>query len=137
MADSKDGLPPEVAAFEDCRYDAMLRGDVASLSTMFGDGLIYTHSSGVRQDAAEYLRELAAGTDVYRKIEHGIDRTVWMANSVLVYGWQRMTVKSGGTPRELDNLSLAVLSKVEGRWKLFAYMSTPRDHPAPFDAAEH
>jgi hypothetical protein len=35
-----------------------------------------------------------AGTDVYRKIEHGIDRIVRLADSVLVYGWQRMTMET-------------------------------------------
>ena len=44
-----------------------------------------------------------------------------------------MTVDSGGALRKLDNLSLAVLSRVGGDWKLFAYVSTPRAHPG----AEH
>ena len=92
MVDNDEALLSEVTDFEDRRYDAMVRGDAASLAGMFDKGLIYTHSSGVRQDAADYLRGLAAGADVYRQIEHGIDRTVRLANSVLVYGWQRMTV---------------------------------------------
>ena len=130
MADNDDALLAEIAAFEDRRYDAMVRGDSIALATVFDEGLIYTHSSGVRQNAAEYLCGLEAGTDVYRKIEHGIDRTVRLADSVLVYGWQRMTVESGGATRELDNLSLAVLSRPGGRWMLAAYVSTPRGHPA-------
>ncbi len=128
MLDNNEALLSEVTVFEDRRYDAMVRGDAASLAAMFDEGLIYTHSSGVRQDAADYLRGLAAGTDVYRKIEHGIDRTVRLADSVLVYGWQRMTVETGGATRELDNLSLVVLSRPGGRWALAAYVSTPRGH---------
>jgi hypothetical protein len=88
------------------------------------------HSSGVRQDPAAYLRGLQTGKDVYRKIEHGIGRTVRLADSVLVYGWQRMTVESGGATRELENLSLVVLSRPGGRWMLAAYLSTPRRYPA-------
>lgn len=130
MADNDDALLPEIPAFEDRRYDAMVQGDAASLAAMFDEGLIYTHSSGVRQDAAEYLRGLEAGTDVYRTIKHGIDRTVRLADGVLVYGWQRMTVESGGATRELDNLSLMVLSRPGGRWMLAGYASTPRGHAA-------
>ncbi len=130
MVDNDEALLSEVTVFEDRRYDAMVRGDAASLAAMFDEGLIYTHSSGVRQDAADYLRGLAAGTDVYRKIEHGIDRTVRLADSVLVYGWQRMTVETGGATRELDNLSLVVLSRPGGRWMLAAYVSTPRGRAA-------
>ena len=130
MTSSEDALLSEVTTFEDRRYDAMLRRDVAYLSAVFGNGLIYTHSSGVRQEAADYLRGLEAGADIYRKIEHGIDRTVRLADSVLVYGWQRMSVESGGATRELDNLSLTVLSRVDGGWMLAAYASTPRGHAA-------
>ncbi len=128
MADNDEALLSEITAFEDRRHDAMVRDDAASLAAMFDEGLIYTHSSGVRQDAADYLRGLAAGTDVYRKIEHGIDRTVRLMDSVLVYGWQQMTVESGGATRELDNLPLVVLSRPGGRWTLAAYVSTPRGH---------
>ena len=137
MVDNDEALLSQVTVFEDRRYDAMVRGDAASLAGMFDKGLIYTHSSGVRQDAADYLRGLAAGADVYRKIEHGIDRTVRFANSVLVYGWQRMTVETGGATHELDNLSLVVLSRPAGRWALAAYVSTPRDHAGKRAAAGH
>ncbi len=123
MVDNDEGLLSEVTVFEDRRYDAMVKGDAASLAAMFDKGLIYKHSSGVRQDAADYLRGLAAGTDVYRKIEHGVDRTVRLADSVLVYSWQRMTVESGGAARELDNLSLMVLSRLGARWMLAAYVA--------------
>ena len=137
MVDNNEALLSEVTVFEDRRYDAMVRGDAASLAAMFDEGLIYTHSSGVRQDAADYLRGLAAGTDVYRKIEHGIDRTVRLADSVLIYGWQRMTVETGGATHELDNLSLVLLSRPGGRWALAAYVSTPRDHAGKPAAAGH
>ena len=135
MTGNEESLLSEIIAFEDRRYDAMICGDVGYLSTIFGDGLIYTHSSGVRQDAAEYLRGLEAGTDVYWKIDHGIDQTVQLADSVLVYGWQRMSVESGGATRELDNLSLTVLSRADSGWMLAAYVSTPRGHTAKPAAA--
>jgi hypothetical protein len=37
-----------------------------------------------------------------------------------------MDVESGGVMRELDNLSLMVLSQAGEDWKLAAYVSTPR-----------
>jgi hypothetical protein len=82
---SGEALLSEVSTFEDRRYDAMLRGDVAYLSTIFDDGLVYTHSSGKRQDGADYLRGLTVGHNVYRKIAHGTDRIVRLADTLLVY----------------------------------------------------
>ena len=124
---SDEALLSEVYNLEDRRYDAMLRSDVAYLSSVFDNGVMYTHSSGNRQDGADYLRGLATGEDVYREISHGIDRLVRLADS-LVYGWARMSVESGGAMRELDNLSLVVLSRAGDDWKLAAYVSTPRGH---------
>lgn len=43
---------------------------------------------------------MAAGTDIYRNIEHGINRIVRLADRELVYGWQRMTVNSDGDLRQ-------------------------------------
>ena len=131
MADNNDALLAETNPLEDRRYDAMVRGDLATLAAVFDDGLIYTHSSGVRQDAAEYLRGLQAGTDVYRNVEHGIDQVARLADGVLVYGWQRMTVVSGGATRKLDILSLMVLSRPGGRaadgcWRLCFHRARPR-----------
>ena len=125
---SDEALLSEVSTFEDRRYDAMIRADVTYLSKVFDDGLVYTHGSGTRQDGADYLRGLAAGEDVYREISHGIDRLVRLADSLLVYGWARMSVETGGAMRELDNLSLVVLSRAGDDWKLAAYVSTPRGH---------
>jgi hypothetical protein len=47
-----------------------------------------------------------------------------------------MDVESGGVMRELDNLSLAMLSQAAEDWKLAAYVSTPRV-PASAPAREH
>ena len=121
-------LLSEISTFEDRRYDAMLRADTSYLATIFDEGLVYTHGSGKRQDGADYLRGLAAGEDVYREISHGIDRIVRLADSLLVYGWGRMNVETGGATRELDNLALVVLSRAGQGWKLAAYVSTPRGH---------
>jgi Domain of unknown function (DUF4440) len=125
---SDEALLSEISSLEERRYDAMIRGDVTYLSTIFDDGLVYTHGSGTRQDGADYLRGFAAGEDVYREISHGIDRLVRLADSLLVYGWARMSVETGGAMRELDNLSLVVLSRAGDDWKLAAYVSTPRGH---------
>ena len=69
MAEEDDARLSEITAFESRRYDAMRRADVASLDAIFDEGLIYTHSSGIRQNAAEYSRGLEAGKDIYRKID--------------------------------------------------------------------
>ena len=44
--------------------------------------------------------------------------------------WQAMTVESNGVTRELDNLSLVVLTRPRGRFLLAAYVSTSRGRAA-------
>jgi hypothetical protein len=127
---SDEALLSEVSNLEDRRYDAMLSSDVAYLSSVFDNGLMYTHSSGSRQNGADYLRGLTEGHSLYHTISHGIDRIVRLPDSLLVYGWNRIREETDGVMRELDNLSLVVLSRVREGWKLAAYVSTPRGHPS-------
>jgi hypothetical protein len=56
MMPNDKALLSKISAFEDHRYDAMMRADVGYLSKVFDDGLIYTHGSGKREAGADYLR---------------------------------------------------------------------------------
>ena len=56
---------------------------------------------------------------------------------MLIYGWQQMTVETGGATHKLDNLSLVVLSRPGDRWALAAYVSTLKGRAGKPAAAGH
>ncbi|MES2945400.1 MAG: nuclear transport factor 2 family protein, partial [Pseudomonadota bacterium] len=56
-------------AAEEARRQAMLAGDTARLQHLLADTLMYTHSTGVKDDKQTWLQQLSSGALVYEKLE--------------------------------------------------------------------
>ena len=56
----------EAVAAEDARYAAQTGDDFGSMQKLFGDDLVYIHSSAVVDTKASYIDTLKAGTVKYR-----------------------------------------------------------------------
>jgi ketosteroid isomerase-like protein len=50
-----DSIKGEIKILEDRRFQAMVDGDLDTLTNLLADDLIYTHSSGQSDTRAEYL----------------------------------------------------------------------------------
>jgi ketosteroid isomerase-like protein len=118
-------IAEEIQALETGRYDAMLSGDVSTLGELLSDRLVYTHSSGYRDTKDTFLAKLADGSLRYLRVEHPAGPVVVLGDTALVTGEMRGTVEVSGQTRELGNLSLAVWTREEGRWRLIAFAPTP------------
>jgi hypothetical protein len=103
----------------------MLGADVATLSDILSDDLIYSHSRGDRDNKTEYIRKVKEGVFRYIEITHLIDRIAIFGDSALL--WERMmaSVAVGGEIKELNNACLSVWAKQSGRWQFVAYQPTP------------
>ena len=53
---------------EQKRFDAMVANDLAALGGILADELSYTHSTGVQQTKAEFLKDLESGKTRYQRI---------------------------------------------------------------------
>lgn len=56
----------EALAAEDARYAAQTGNDFAAMEKLFGDDLVYIHSSSAVDDKAAYIESMRSGTVVYR-----------------------------------------------------------------------
>jgi hypothetical protein len=59
----------EAGRAEDARYAAQTTNDFAAMGRLFGDDLVYIHSSGVVDDKASFLELMRSGTTRYRAIK--------------------------------------------------------------------
>jgi hypothetical protein len=114
-----------VLAAEDRRYDALLGPDLPTLERLFHERLSYAHSSGVRDTKAEYLAKIENGYYVYARIDHPVERVDVLGDSAVVVGRMTADLTVVGTAKTIDNLALAVWTRVDGEWQLIAYASTP------------
>src|SRR5437868_1928301 len=72
---AQDSATARVLAADNQRFAAMMRADTAALRTRLADDLAYTHTTGTRQNKAEFLCTLASGQLRYRSIAPS-ERTV-------------------------------------------------------------
>jgi ketosteroid isomerase-like protein len=120
---SDDDVDALLAA-EDLRYQAMIDGDLATMDRLCADQLSYTHSSGVRDTKAEYFEKVRSGYYDYQRIDHPVERVEVVGDTAIVVGRMTCDLTVGGTPKMIDNLALAVWSRVSGEWRLLAYAPT-------------
>ncbi len=121
-------MPPTdeaaVLAAEDARYRAMQDADLDALDRLCADELSYAHSSGVRDTKDEYLGKVRSGYYQYLSVEHPVERVEVVGDTAIVVGRMTSDLVVGGTPKTIDNLSLAVWVRREGDWQLLAYAPT-------------
>lgn len=56
----------EALAAEDARYAAQTGNDFAAMEKLFGDDLVYIHSSSAVDNKATYIDSMRSGTVIYR-----------------------------------------------------------------------
>ena len=122
---AQDSATAGVLAADDERFAAMMRSDTAALRTRLADDLAYTHTTGARQNKAEFLRTLASGQLRYHSIAP-TERMVRFlsAEGAVVVGRSNMRVESGGEILAFAIRYLAVYRRFAGEWQLVAWQST-------------
>lgn len=61
----------EALAAEDARYAAQTGNDFAAMEKLFGEDLVYIHSSSAVDDKAAYIESMRSGTVIYRVMNRG------------------------------------------------------------------
>lgn len=118
-----DGDAAAVEQAERARLQRMLARDLDTLGPMLDEDLIYTHSSGVVHDRAEYLALMAASDLMYEDI--AIEPRVTMVGGAgVLHARMRARIRMDGQQRDLRGSYLAVWGLRDGRWTLRALQST-------------
>jgi hypothetical protein len=118
-------IETEIVELEDRRFQAMLDGDVETLQELLSERLMYTHSDGRVDSKDGYLATLADGGP-YVSIDHPIREIVATEHVALVSGAMVATLERGSVTSRLDNATLSVWVREEGRWRYLAFQPTPR-----------
>jgi len=103
---------------------AVTTRDFSALDRIYGDKLIYAHSTGAIQSKAEYLERLRSGAQKYDSIEHESTRVVMYGDSAVSHSIVRMTGVSNGKPFNDHVMMLHVWEKEGGGWRLVAHQTT-------------
>ena len=114
----------EVLRADDRRFEAMRKGDWATLDASLADDLTYVHSSARLESKKEHLANLRAGRPHYRGIAPR-DRIARVDGNVgVVNGVSEMHVENDGKELRFTIRYLAVYTKVGEQWRMLAWQST-------------
>ena len=101
----------EALQAEDARFKAQMSGDGAAMKKLFGDDLVYIHSSTLVDTKQSFIESITSGNVKYRSMHRG-DSTVRTYGGVaIVSGSAKFEVTVKGENRSLDLLYHAIWAK--------------------------
>jgi ketosteroid isomerase-like protein len=103
---------------------ALVTSDVAALDRLYGDGLVYTHSSGSVDDKATYLGSIKSGVTKYESMKRDQIKVSIYGDTALVNCHWQVHVTSRGNKISTNAKYLHVWVKQKGRWQMVAHQAT-------------
>ena len=114
----------QILALEQRRFKAMCAGDVGALDELLHRDLKYTHSSGVVDSKASYLRGVGEKLWDYQKVRTSGEIVSIYGGVALVHCRLQIDLKVTDVPKSVDSIALTVWIEDEGRWQVAGVHST-------------
>ena len=114
----------DIAACEGRLGAAMIAADDKALGTLFGDDLVWTHSSARVDGKESFIAGLKAGGTRYIEINRTGEKIRLLGDIAIVHAVAEMKASLKGEERKLRNRYLHVWAKRGGGWQLVARQST-------------
>ncbi|MCX6622965.1 MAG: nuclear transport factor 2 family protein [Acidobacteria bacterium] len=102
---------------------AVVARDAAALDRLYGDRLLYVHSSGVRESKAVFVGRLKSGAQIYQVLEHEKLEVVPYGDMAVVHGILKVSGVAEGKNFGGRLMVLHVWHKENGHWRMVAHQS--------------
>jgi ketosteroid isomerase-like protein len=110
----------QVAAAVEALKTAMISGNKGQLEAIAAPGLTYGHSSGLMEDKAAFVKNIASGNSDFVTIKL-TDQTIQVDDDVALVRHKLVAqTNNAGTPGTANLGVLLVWKKQQGKWKLLA-----------------
>lgn len=116
----------EALKAEAARFKAQMSGDGAAMNKLFGDDLVYIHSSTVQDTKKSFIESITSGNVKYRAMHQG-EATVRTYGCVaIVSGAAKFEVTVKGENRTLDLLYHAIWAKRAAGVQFISWQATKK-----------
>lgn len=106
------------------RMTAMAEKDVATLTKILADDLIYTHSSARLDTKQSLIGAMESGSTVYTSLEPSDVVAQDLGDAVVLTGVAAISVNAGGTPNSFRVRFTDVYANRGGQWQMVTWQST-------------
>ena len=101
----------EAMKAEDARFAAQMNNDYAAMERLYGDDLVYIHSSTLQDTKASFIESMRSGAVKYRSMKRGAVKVRTYGCIAMVTGESTFEVTARGQELTLNLLYHAVWAK--------------------------
>jgi hypothetical protein len=114
----------EVSAQEDARYTAQTGNDFAAMEKLFGDDLVYTHSSSVVDGKKEYIDSMRSGRVKYRVMRRSGETVRDYGRISVITGTANFDVTVEGKDLSVELRFTSIWAKRDDRIQFIGWQAT-------------
>lgn len=114
----------EALKAEAARYAAQTGNDFATMERLFGDELVYIHSSGNVDTKASFIESMRSGAVKYRSMTRGDVKVHTYGCIAIITGAAKFEVSARGQELALDLLFHSVWAKRDGGAQFVSWQAT-------------
>lgn len=116
----------EALQAEDARFKAQMSGDAAAMKRLFGDDLVYIHSSTVIDTKQSFIESITSGNVKYRSMNRGESKVRTYGGIAIVSGGAKFEVTVKGENRTLELLYHAIWAKRAAGVQFVSWQATKK-----------
>lgn len=116
----------EALQAEEARFKAQMAGDGPAMKRLFGDDLVYVHSSTVVDTKASFIESITSGAVKYRSMQRADPKVRTYGAIAIVTGSAKFEVTVKGENRSLDLLYSAIWVKRAGGLQFISWQATKK-----------
>lgn len=130
-ATSADGESIEQAAiaFQAARFQATVNADLEALDNFLSDELVYTHTTGNREDKSQFLATIESGRINYLSLEAEEVQVRIYGDIAVMTGIASLTGRAGDREAAFRLRFLDVSKRTGDAWQLVAWQSVRIPEP--------
>ncbi|WP_158931749.1 nuclear transport factor 2 family protein [Acidisphaera sp. S103] len=118
------GNAQKIVELDRQRMTAMAKKDVATLTKILSDDLIYTHSSARMDTKQSLIGAMESGATVYTSVEPSDVVAQDLGSAVVLTGVAAISVNSGGNTNSFRVRFTDVYAEKGGQWQMVTWQST-------------
>jgi hypothetical protein len=118
------GNAQKIVELDRQRMTAMAEKNVAALTKILSDDLIYTHSSARLDTKQSLIGAMESGATVYTSVEPSDVVAQDLGDAVVLTGVAAISVNSGGKPNSFRVRFTDVYANKGGNWQMVTWQST-------------
>lgn len=116
----------EALKAEAARFKAQMGADGAAMNKLFGDDLVYIHSSTVQDTKKSFIESITSGNVKYRSMHQGESTVRTYGCVAIVSGAAKFDVTVKGENRTLDLLYHAIWAKRAAGVQFISWQATKK-----------